>query len=99
MARYHGKNGRVYLATTGTAAAASIGNVSDWGFSGAKDQVETTSMGDSNKTYVAGLKDVKGTLAGFWDSAVDTLFTAADCDDPEAPVGTPHGEDGVLQVR
>lgn len=81
MARYHGKNGRVYMSTTNAGAATSLGNVSDWTLTMARDQVEVTSMGDGNKTYVMGFKDVKGTLSGFWDNAVDTLFTAADLDD------------------
>jgi hypothetical protein len=81
MARYHGKNGRVYMSTTNAGAATSLGNVSDWSISFTRDQVETTSMGDSNKQYVMGMKDAKGTLSGFWDNAVDTLFTAAALDD------------------
>jgi len=81
MTRYHGKDGRVYLASSGTGAAASLGNVSDWAINMARDKVETTSMSDSNKTYAMGFKDVSGTLSGFWDSAVDTLFTAAGLDD------------------
>jgi hypothetical protein len=37
-----------------------------------------SSFGDSNKVYVQGLKDVQGTLSGFWDSADDKLFDAAE---------------------
>jgi len=43
--------------------------------------VPTTSFGDLNKTYVQGLKDLKGTIEGFWNSAADTLFDAADSAD------------------
>jgi hypothetical protein len=81
MARYHGKNGRVYLGTTHTGAASSLGDVSDWSFDMTRDKVDVTSMGDANKTYVFGFKDVNGKLSGFWNSAVDSLFTAADLDD------------------
>lgn len=79
--RYHGKNGRVYMSTTNAGAATSLGNVSDWSLDMAKDKVEVTSMGDTNKTYVMGFKDISGKLSGFWDNAIDTLFTASELDD------------------
>jgi len=79
--RYHGKNGRVYLSTTRAGAATSIGNVSDWSIDMPRDKVDTTSMGDTNRTAVLGFKDISIKLSGFWDNAVDTLFTAADLDD------------------
>jgi hypothetical protein len=40
-----------------------------------------TSFMDSNKTYVVGLKDLQGSLSGFWDSASDDLFEAVDSAD------------------
>lgn len=69
------------MSTTNAGAATSLGNVSDWSLDMPKDKVEVTSMGDANKTYVMGFKDITGKLSGFWDNAVDTLFTAADLDD------------------
>lgn len=47
----------------------------------ATDKSEVTAFGDSNKTYVQGLKDIKGTLKGFWDSSQDALFDGSESAD------------------
>ncbi|MFA5053512.1 MAG: hypothetical protein WC565_05615 [Parcubacteria group bacterium] len=78
MAKYHGKNGLVYVSPSGTGVAVSVGGLSEWSLDMAVDTVEVTAFGDTNKTYVVGLKDLKGSFSGFWDDAVDTLFTATD---------------------
>ena len=93
MARYHGRNGRIYMSTTHTAAATSLGSISDWAINMARDKAEVSSMDDENKTYVMGFRDVSGTLSGFWDSAIDTLFTAADLDDSVALYIYPNSAD------
>lgn len=80
MARYHGKKGVVYIATTGTGAASSV-TLTEWTLNMATDKVETTSFQDANKTYVQGLKDVQGTISGIWESSDDKLFQAADSAD------------------
>lgn len=81
MARYHGKSGMVYISTSGTAAIALVASLSDWSLDMSTDTVETTSFGDSNKTYVQGLKDVAGSFSGFYDNADESIFTAADSTD------------------
>jgi hypothetical protein len=81
MAKYHGRKGLVYLSTTGSGAAASVGQLNSWTLDMATDTVDTTCFTDANKTYVQGLKDIKGNLAGFWNDADDTLFTGADSAD------------------
>ena len=37
-----------------------------------------TAFLDANKVYVQGLKDVSGTIGGFWDDTEEKLFQAAD---------------------
>jgi len=81
MARYHGKGGVVYMGTSGTGVATATVSLSEWTLDMATDKAETTSFGDPNKTYVQGLKDIKGSLSGFWDDTGDNLFTAADSSD------------------
>lgn len=78
MARYHGKAGLVYVAPNGTGVAVSATPLTEWSLDMAMDTVEVTAFGDTNKQYVAGLKDIKGSYAGFWDDTIDTLFTSAD---------------------
>ena len=75
-ARYHGKTGLCYIATNGTAAAASV-VLSEWELNMARDFVEVTSFTDSNKTYVSGLPDISGRLSGYWDDTSDTLYDAS----------------------
>jgi hypothetical protein len=81
MARYHGKSGVVYMSTTGAGAATSTVALSGWTLDLSTDKVEVTAFGDPNKTYVQGLKDVKGTVTGFLDDTGLSLFTAADSAD------------------
>ena len=81
MARYHGRRGVVYMSATGTGDAVNVISLNAWSLDFTTDKVEVTSFGDTNKQYVQGLKDVSGTIAGFWDSAADALFDAADSAD------------------
>lgn len=78
MATYHGKTGVAYISTNGTGAGVTVAHLTSWSLDMATDKQETTGFGDANKTYVQGLKDLKGAIAGFWDDANETLFKAAD---------------------
>lgn len=77
MAVYHGKSGVVYLSTTGTGTATTVLSLSAWTLDLSTDLVETTAFGDSNKTYVQGLRNVQGTLSGFWNDTESKPFTAS----------------------
>lgn len=77
MPKYHGKDAVVYLSTA-AGTAASVITMTKWSINKSTDKVPVTSFGDANKTYVAGLPDLTGTISGFWDSADDKLFQAAD---------------------
>lgn len=81
MARYHGRNGVVYMSTTGTGTAVNVIALNAWNIDFSTDVVEVTSFGDTNKQYVQGLKDVQGTVSGFWDDTTESLFAAADSSD------------------
>lgn len=67
----HGKDGAIYVDGTLVAAKA------EWSLSLARDTVEATSFGDTNKTYLVGLRDISGTYAGFLDNSGDVMLTAA----------------------
>lgn len=77
MSRYHGKSGRVYASTSGSGTAIPVASLNAWELNLATDRVETSSFGDTNKTYVQGFRDVQGTFGGFWDDSDTTLFTAS----------------------
>lgn len=81
MARYHGNKGAIYASTSGAGVAAQLISLSKWSLDMSTDKVDVTAFGDLNKTYVQGLKDIKGSLSGFWDSSDDSLFNAADSTD------------------
>jgi hypothetical protein len=81
MARYHGKAGVIYGSITGTGVAVNMISLSKWSLDMATDKADVTAFGDTNKTYVQGLKDIKGSIAGWWDSADDSLFDAAESAD------------------
>lgn len=81
MARYHGQKGALYGSVTGTGVAAPFISLSAWTLDMATDKVEVTAFQDTNKTYVIGLKDISGTLTGWWDSADDSIFDAAESPD------------------
>jgi len=76
----HGKEGIVALKMLAGDAYVAIGNVSEYTLNMAKDKVEVTSMGDANKRYVMGLKDLSGSFTAFWDRLTDVIFDASDTD-------------------
>lgn len=77
MAKYHGRRGVVYISSSGTGTASAVLGLTKWSLDLAQDKVETTEFGDSNKTYVVGLRDLQGSLEGFWNEAETKLFTGA----------------------
>lgn len=80
MARYSGKAGRVMMSVDAASAAVAL-TLSGWTLNRATDRYDVTSFGDGNKTYVQGLPDLQGNLSGFYDSADDRLFDAAESAD------------------
>ncbi|MES2360154.1 MAG: hypothetical protein V4529_17565 [Gemmatimonadota bacterium] len=81
MAVYAGRKGVVYLSTSGSGTASSVLKLTDWSLDQSTDKIDVTAFGDANKTYVQGLKDVKGTFSGFFDDTEAKPFTGADSSD------------------
>lgn len=77
MAAYHGKKGVVYLSTSGSGTATNVIKLNKWSIDASTDKVEVTSFGDTNKSYVQGLPDLKGTITGFFDDTETKITTAA----------------------
>jgi hypothetical protein len=76
MARYHGKQGAVYIGTT-SAAVPTVITMATWSLSMTRDRVDVTSFHDANKQYVQGLSDISGSISGFFDDTSDVLYDAA----------------------
>ena len=81
MAKHAGRNGRVLLASTGTGQPTALLGVTKWSLDLSQDTIETTEFGDTNKTYVVGLRDLSGSFEGFWNDAETKLFAAAQSSD------------------
>lgn len=79
----HGKNGAIYLHGTKAGSGVKIVNKTEWTLSLNRDYVDSTVFGDTNKTYLVGLKDVSGTFAGLLHIGAglsDEQVNAADSD-------------------
>lgn len=103
MARFHGSKGSVEMEPSGSPGGsplAEIASLNAWTLSMARDRVDVTAFGDTNKQYVQGLADIKGTFGGFWDTGAGspdegngTLFDAAEGSTPVTLKLTPSSLD------
>jgi len=83
--RMHGKNGAIYInggkPGTGFGSGQKVAVKTEWTLSLARDFVDVTSFGDTNKVYLVGLKDISGSYNGNLDMSGDIGVNAADLDD------------------
>ena len=82
MAIKTGKFGKVSWDPTGGSTLVEIISLNAWTLSEETQMEDVTSFGDLNKVYVPGMKDLKGTVGGFWNSAELALWDAADAGAP-----------------
>jgi predicted secreted protein len=66
MATYFGTDGDCKVVTTG-GAPASIGELLSWSLTMTSDTVDSTTMGDTNRTYVAGLATGTASISAYHD--------------------------------
>ena len=76
----HGKTGAIYLGGPKGGGGTKLVNKTEWTLNLNRDYVDSTVFGDSNKTYLVGLKDVQGTFAGLLAVAGDAQVNAANSD-------------------
>ena len=77
MARRAGRNGTIYFEITSGGSAEPIAYQSRWSINSKTNKIDVTAFLDTNKTYVAGLRDASGMFSGFYDDATAQTFTAA----------------------
>lgn len=77
MARFHGRNSTIYIGNLTTDAASVVTQFATWSIDQKVDFPEVTALGDSSKTYVAGLPDASGSFSGFYDDAGTSNFFLA----------------------
>ena len=78
--KLHGKNGAIYLTDSKAGGGTKITNKTEWTLNLSRDYVDATVLGDTNKTYLVGLKDIQGTFAGLLDVDGDYQVNAASSD-------------------
>lgn len=79
--KLHGKNGAIYLTNVkGGAGTTKVATKSEWTLNLGRDYVDATTFGDTNKTYLSGLKDIQGTYAGLLDVSGDVLVNTTNSD-------------------
>jgi hypothetical protein len=76
-----GRNGQVKYDPAGTTPVVIV-SLNKWKLDLKTEKINVTCFGDANKVYVPGMKDLNGTISGFWNSDEVTLFLAADADVP-----------------
>ena len=75
----HGKNGAIYLHGK-KGIGVKLVNKTEWTLNLSRDYVDSTVFGDSNKTYLVGLKDIQGTFAGLLATQGDAQVDATNSD-------------------
>jgi hypothetical protein len=76
MARYNGRRGLVYLATTGAAAATAVARLNAWTLDMSRNFSDATAFEDLNQQYTGGKPNFQGTLSGIWDDTDDHMYDA-----------------------
>lgn len=84
-----GRNGSIAYDPAGAAPVALIA-LNQWKLDLKTGKIKVTCFGDTNEVYVPGMKDISGTVGGFWDSDNVVLFEAADADTPGLLQLTPN---------
>jgi hypothetical protein len=76
MAILSGRNGEVRYSPDGVATAVAIISLNAWKASFKTEYEDVSCFGDQNRVYVPGMRDTKGNVSGFWNSAELALFEA-----------------------
>ena len=76
-----GRNGAVKWDPTATTPVL-IASLNGWTLSMKTDKIDVTCFGDQNKVYVPGLRDISGTIKGFWNSDELSLIEATELTAP-----------------
>jgi len=81
MAIKTGRYGQVKWDAAGTTPVLLI-SLNAWTGDFKTEMEDVTCFGDVNRVYIPGMKDAKGTISGFWNSANVEIFEAAEMDTP-----------------
>lgn len=74
MAFSHGKNSTFSIDNSGGSPTDITAYLTNIDFSQSVDTAEVSTMGNTSKAYVAGLKDATISIEGKWDSTIDGIL-------------------------
>jgi len=97
MAFVHGKDSVFKIDNSGGTLTDISSYVNSVDFPETVDVAETSTLGDSSKSYIVGMKDSTLSIAGLWDSTLDGILGAvvgqsATLSFEYSPAGTGSGE-------
>jgi hypothetical protein len=75
--RISGVNGAIYLGGLKGSGGTKVTAKTRWTLSQSRDYFDASAFGDSNRRWLAGLRDTQGTYEGILDVSGDKLFDAA----------------------
>lgn len=79
------------------ATATVVASLNAWKLSLKTDKTEVTCFNDTNKVFVPGMRDVSGSVSGFFDSADLSIISATDDDVPVTLVLTPNKNEATIK--
>jgi hypothetical protein len=93
-----GRDGQVLWDPAGVSPGTPVVVVSlnSWKLSLKTDRIDVSCFGDVNRVYVPGLKDVSGSLGGYWNSEELALVEAADMVTPGLLKLVPHSSEATF---
>ncbi len=94
MAFYSGKDGQLYLDDSNTAA----GRVESWSLTATQSTLDTTSLGDTDRTVIAGLRSMSGNCTVAYYSDASETSNAKTLLDKIIKARTSAGVAGVAAV-
>jgi hypothetical protein len=94
--KLHGKNAAIYLGGAKGSGGVPVAVKTDWTLRRNRDYVDSTTFGDTNRTYLAGLPNVEGTFAGLMDVSGDLLLNAATSDATQIYLYADDGASSIL---
>lgn len=76
---------------------ATIISLNMWKLSLKTDYEDVTCFGDTNKVYIPGMRDISGSIGGFWNSDSTILIAASNSPTPGHLELTPNSNEGSFK--
>lgn len=98
MAIKSGRNGLIQYDATAASPASftTLTSVNNWKLSLKTDYEDVSCFSDTNKVYVPGLRDISGSLGGFWNSTQTTIIDASSATTPGLVRLTPNSTESTF---